>query len=145
MSTDPAPNSECIFCKIVAGEIPCFKIYEDDATLAFMDINPGNPGHCLVIPKNHAPDAYSIDAEDFAAVARTCTKVAPAVRDVVSPDGINLVQANGAGAGQSVFHVHMHILPRWKDDNLPMNWGHKPGDLDQAKALGEKIAARIAS
>lgn len=144
MASDTGNDPNCIFCKIVAGEIPCFKIYEDDATLAFMDINPGNPGHCLVIPKAHAPDAYSIDAEDFAAVARTCTKVAPAVRDVVSPDGINLVQANGEGAGQTVFHVHMHILPRKNGDELKMNWGHQPGDMDEAKALGEKIAAKIA-
>lgn len=139
MTSEP----ECIFCKIIAGDIPCYKIYEDGETLAFMDINPGNDGHCLVIPKEHGPDLYEISEAAISAAARTARKVARAVKAVVEPDGINLVQANGEGALQSVFHFHLHVLPRVIGDELKMNWGHSPGDLETIKALGEKIAAAM--
>ena len=98
MPTDP----DCIFCKIVAGAMPCFKLFEDAETLAFMDINPVHDGHCLVIPKAHYPTVFDIAPEAIAAAARTAARVAKAVSDVVKPDGLNLIQANGAGAGQSV-------------------------------------------
>src|SRR3979411_3192697 len=101
-----ASDPNCIFCKIVAGEIPCFKLFEDAETLAFMDINPVHDGHALVIPKAHAPHVFEIVPEDFAATARTAAKVAKAVNAAVQPDGINLMQADGEGAGQSVFHFH---------------------------------------
>lgn len=139
-----AADENCVFCKIVAGAIPCFKLWEDDRTLAFMDVNPGNPGHALAIPKAHAENLYAIAAEDLAATAATAQRVAKAVDTALSPDGINLVQANGPGAGQSVFHFHFHILPRARDDGLRMNWGHTPGDMDAIKAVYEKVLAAIA-
>src|ERR1051326_8312427 len=105
MASDP----NCIFCKIVKGEIPSFKLYEDEATLAFMDINPVHDGHCLVIPKAHHPTVFETPADIVAAVARASAKVAGAVDKAVRPDGLNLLQANGPGAAQSVSHFHVHI------------------------------------
>src|SRR5437763_14768204 len=106
MASDP----NCIFCKIVAGEIPCFKLFEDAETLAFMDINPANDGHCLVIPKAHSANVFAIAPEDFAAAERTATKVAKAFNAAVQPDGMTLIQANGEGDVQTVGHFHMHIV-----------------------------------
>jgi histidine triad (HIT) family protein len=136
-------NNDCIFCKIVAGEIPCFNVYEDEHTLAFMDINPANRGHALVIPKVHSPDLYESPDETLAATLATARKVARAVRATVNPDGLNLVQANGPGAAQSVFHLHVHIMPRFTGDELKLNWGLKPGDMDEIKTLSEEIARNI--
>lgn len=138
-----ADDANCIFCKIVSGAIPSFKLYEDAATLAFLDINPGNPGHALVIPKTHAANLYASADKDLAAVMATVRKVATAIEKTVKPDGLNLLQANGPGAAQSVFHFHMHILPRRLNDELRMNWGLKPGDKSEIAALAEKIRANL--
>lgn len=138
MTTD-----DCIFCKIVAGEIPCYKLYEDEHALAFMDINPANRGHALAIPKAHFPNLLESPDDVLAVTVATARKVARAVQKTVSPDGLNLVQANGPGAAQSVFHLHMHVIPRFTDDNLMLNWGINPGDMDEIKALSEQIAANI--
>ncbi len=137
MTSDPT----CIFCKIVAGTTPCFKIYEDGETLAFMDINPVHDGHCLVIPKAHYLTIFDLPAEAFAAAGRTAIAVAKAVNAAVKPDGLNLVQANGPGAAQTVPHFHLHILPRRMNDGLLINWTSKPGD----RAAIAEIAARIHS
>lgn len=139
MTTDP----ECIFCKIVAGQIPCFKLHEDAETLAFMDINPVHDGHCLVIPKAHHPTVFEIAPEAFAAVARTVIKVAGAVNGAVAPDGLNLLQSNGPGAAQSVPHFHIHVLPRRLGDDLKMSWTPTPGDRTHIAALAERIRARL--
>lgn len=139
MHTDPS----CIFCKIVAGQIPCHRLAEDEATLAFLDINPANPGHALVIPKTHAPNLVASADADLAAVMRTVRRVATAIDQVLHPLGINLLQANGEGAAQSVLHFHMHIVPRARGDELKMNWGLKPGDHKELAALAEKIRAAL--
>mgnify|MGYP003333555171 FL=1 len=136
-------DANCIFCKIVSGEIPCFKLYEDDLTLAFMDINPANEGHALVIPKEHWEDVYAIPSDLFGATVQTVQKIAQAVNTVLSPYGMNLVQANGKGAAQSVFHFHMHILPRAEADELKLNWGLRPGEMDAIKAVSERIKASL--
>ena len=138
-------DSDCIFCKIVQGEIPCFKLYEDEHTLAFMDINPANEGHALVIPRQHARDLMAIDPEPLAAVATTARRVARAVDAALGPAGMNLMQCNGEAAGQSVFHFHMHVLPRRVDDDLMMNWGIRPGDMDAIAGVAERIRAAIES
>jgi histidine triad (HIT) family protein len=135
------PN--CIFCKIVAGQIPCFKLYEDADTLAFMDINPGNDGHALAISKAHHADLYAMPPALLGAVAATAQRVAKAVKTALGPDGINIVQANGKGAEQSVFHFHLHVLPRRVGDELKMNWGHRAGDMARIKAAYEKVKAAI--
>ena len=135
------PN--CVFCKIVAGAIPSFKLYEDEATLAFMDINPVHDGHCLVIPKAHHPTLFETPMENVAAVARAATKVASAVEKAVRPDGLNLIQANGPGAAQSVPHFHIHILPRRLNDGLLINWALKPGDMKRIGECAEHIRALL--
>ena len=139
MSRDP----DCIFCKIVAGEIPSFTLFEDDATLAFMDINPANEGHALVIPREHATDLYAVSDEALAATVVTAKRVAAAVARALNPDGLNLVQCNGAAAAQSVMHFHVHVLPRITDDRLAMNWGLKLGDIDAIGRLAERIRVWI--
>jgi histidine triad (HIT) family protein len=139
MSSDP----ECIFCKIIAGEIPCFKLYEDEGTLAFMDINPANEGHALVIPKEHSADVYAITDAALSSTVVTVKNVAAAIAKTLSPDGVNLVQANGPAAAQSVFHFHMHVLPRRNGDELKLNWGLNPGDMDAIGELAERIRANL--
>jgi histidine triad (HIT) family protein len=136
-------DANCIFCKIIRGEIPSFKVFEDAKTFAFMDINPGNPGHCLAIPKFHSENIFSTPDEWVAATAATTRRVARAVQAALAPYGLNVVQANGPGAKQSVMHLHVHILPRAKDDNLLLNWGLVPGDMEKIKALAEKIRAHL--
>ena len=139
MMTDP----ECIFCKIIAGEIPSFKIYEDDDTLSFMDINPANDGHALVIPKEHSRDVHEVSAAALSATVRTAQRIASAIDKAMRPDGINLLQCNGAAAAQSVMHFHMHVLPRRGGDELKLNWGIEPGDMDAIGALAERIRACV--
>ena len=136
-------DSDCIFCKIIAGEIPCFKLYEDDDTLAFMDINPANEGHALVIPKEHSADMHAISDAALSSTVITVKKIAAAVAKTLSPDGLNVVQANGPAAAQSVLHFHMHVLPRGDGDGLNLNWGLKPGDMDAIGELAQRIRANL--
>jgi histidine triad (HIT) family protein len=136
-------DADCIFCKIVRGEVPSFKLYEDDKTLAFMDINPVNPGHALVVPKFHSPNLFRTPPEWVSAAILTTQKIAIAVQRTLNPYGMNILQANGPGAAQSVLHFHMHVVPRAKDDEMKMNWGLKPGDKDVLKALADQIKANI--
>lgn len=139
MTSDP----NCIFCKIVSGAIPCFKLYEDAKTLAFLDINPVNPGHALVVPKEHAPNLFESADSDLAAVMASVRRVSQAIEAEIKPYGLNLLQANGPGAAQSVMHFHMHIIPRRKDDNLTMNWTLRPGDKASLGALAERLKQRL--
>ena len=141
--TDLHLNEDCIFCKIIRGEIPSFKLYEDDLTYAFMDINPLNDGHALVIPKYHAENIYTTPDEWFGPTMSTVQRIASAVNKVVRPEGINILQANGPGAKQSVFHLHMHVIPRYADDGAGMNWEMKHGDMDAIGELAEQIVAAI--
>ena len=139
MNTDP----DCVFCKIVAGTIPCFKLFEDAETLAFLDINPVHDGHALVIPKAHYPTVFELPPEAFAAAGRTAIRVAAAVNAALAPDGLNLLQSNGPGAAQSVPHFHLHILPRRMNDGLVVNWTLKPGDRARIAEIAERIRARL--
>ncbi len=139
MTTDP----DCIFCKIVHGEIPCFKVYEDDETLAFMDINPVHPGHALVVSKSHHPTLFDMPDAAISACARTARKVAVAVRKTVEPDGINLLQCNGPAAAQSVLHFHLHVLPRKDGDRVPLNWIPRPGDMTEIGAMAQRIKGNL--
>ncbi len=138
-----ALDKDCIFCKIVRGEIPSFKLFEDDKTLAFMDINPINPGHALIVPKHHAPNIFETPDDWLAAAMVTTRRVARGVETALKPHGMNIVQANGPGAAQSVFHLHIHVVPRAKDDGIKMNWGIRPGNMDEIKAIAEKIKASL--
>lgn len=129
---------DCIFCKIVAGEIPSHTVYETDRTLAFLDINPATRGHTLVIPKTHAADLLSIGSDDVAATAQSVQAVARILQISLQPDGINVIQNNGAAAGQTAFHFHVHLIPRSTGDSAVRLW--QPGATDHA-ALGALAAA----
>lgn len=137
---------DCIFCKIVAGEIPSVKIYEDDRVLAFMDINPLNDGHILIIPKAHAATIHEITETDFLAVMSATHKLAAAVQKTLAPEGINILQLNGEAANQVVPHLHVHIVPRWSGDGLTVSqWNLVPGDMEKIKELADQIKSEIAN
>lgn len=136
-------DESCIFCKIVAGTLPCFKLFEDEATIAFMDINPVNPGHALAVAKGHWPTIDVIPPEVLAAVARTAQRVARAAMTALEPSGVNLLQSNGVGAGQSVPHLHVHILPRFPGDQVKLNWTYKPGDRGEIEAICNRLKAAL--
>ena len=130
MVTDPS----CVFCKIIAGELPSSRIAEDDRTIAFMDVNPASLGHALVVPRSHSTDLHSIDADDLAAVTATAQRVAGLAVELLDADGVNLLNCTGADAWQSVFHFHMHVIPRYAGqsdkDTLRVPWVETPGDPD---------------
>jgi histidine triad (HIT) family protein len=132
-------TTDCVFCKIRDGEIPSFKIYEDAKTLAFMDINPLNPGHCLVVTKNHAATIFDAEVADLQAAIATAKKVATAVRSAMQADGLNILQANGAAAFQSVSHFHFHVIPRFNNDGKGFDWKLVSGDKQQIVMNGERI------
>jgi histidine triad (HIT) family protein len=136
-------DAECVFCKIVAGRLPCFKLLDDEATLALMDINPVAPGHALAVAKGHYPTLDTIPPDMLAAVALTAQRVARAVAKVLEPEGINLVQSNGPGAAQSVPHLHVHILPRRRDDGVLLNWPLVAGDRAAIEAVYAKLKAAL--
>ena len=124
-------DPDCLFCKIVAGELPSQKIAEDERTFTFMDINPATRGHALVIPKEHARDVLEIEPEDLAAVARAAQQLARRVPERLGADGINLLNACGSAAWQTVFHFHIHVIPRYAGDPLKLPWTPAPGDGDE--------------
>jgi histidine triad (HIT) family protein len=136
-------SADCVFCKIVAGQIPSAKLFEDDQTLAIMDINPLNAGHCLVITKAHAATLFDAAPADLAAAITTAQRVAVAVQKALKPDGLNLFQSNGPGAFQSVPHFHMHVLPRVTNDGRGLDWKLVPGNRDEIMANAEKIKGAL--
>lgn len=135
--------SDCVFCRIRDGELPSMRIYEDDRVLAIMDINPINSGHCLVIVKAHAPTLWDADAADLAAVITAAQKIAVALKIAVKPDGLNMLQANGPAAFQSVPHYHLHLIPRWNNDGKGFDWPLIAGDRAQIQAVGERLREAI--
>ena len=141
--TEAHLDDDCIFCKIIRGEIPCFKVLEDADVLALMDVNPIAPGHVLVIPKHHAKDILETPLDCVGKAFAGAGRAARAVQKTLAPDGINIIQANGPGAKQSVFHLHVHVIPRGMDDGLSMNWELAPGDMDQIGRLAEQIASNV--
>lgn len=136
-------DADCVFCKIVAGKLPCFKLLEDETTIAFMDINPVNPGHALAVAKGHWPTVDVIPPDVLANVARTAQRVAKAAVEALAPAGVNLVQANGPAAGQSVPHLHVHIMPRRTGDDVSLNWTPVPGDMKEIEAVANKLRAAL--
>ena len=136
--------SDCVFCKIVTGQIPSTRVYEDDLVLAFMDIGAVNPGHVLVTLKPHAEDVYALDDAQATAVAHACTRVARAIRAAFAPAGLSVYQANGAPAGQTVFHFHVHLVPRHAGDGMALSWPVKNPPRDQLEANAAKIRAALA-
>jgi histidine triad (HIT) family protein len=136
-------SADCVFCKIRDGQIPSIKLYEDERTLAIMDINPINAGHCLVILKVHAPTVWDADPADLQAAIVAAKKVATALRETLKPDGLNMLQANGAAAFQSVPHYHLHVIPRWDNDGKGFDWQLVPGDRVQIQSIGERVRQAV--
>jgi histidine triad (HIT) family protein len=136
-------DADCIFCRIIRREVPSFRVFEDDRTLAFMDIHPANPGHVLVIPKLHSESLFALDPDDLTATVLLAQRVAQAVQKALQPYGLNIVQANGPGAAQSVPHFHWHVLPRAEDDRLLMNWPLQSGDMAAIADAAERIRASL--
>ncbi len=131
--------TDCVFCKIADGQIPASTVYEDEDCVAFMDIGQVNPGHVLVAAKRHAQDLYALDDAQAAAVARGVARVARAIRAAFAPEGLSVYQANGAAAGQTVFHYHVHLVPRFANDAMRFTW---PVQNPPREVL-EEHAARI--
>ena len=131
--------TDCVFCRIVAGQIPSTRVHEDEHTIAFMDIGQVNPGHVLVAVKKHAANLFELDDAQAAAVARASAKVARAIRAAFEPEGLSVYQANGKAAGQTVFHYHVHLLPRHAGDGMELTWPVK----NPPRATLEDYAARI--
>jgi len=135
---------DCIFCKIVSGEIASVKVYEDDRVFSFMDINPINEGHLLIIPKAHAATIHEITEADFLAVMSATHKLAAAVKKALNPDGINLLQLNGKAANQVVPHLHVHIVPRWFGDGITVSqWQLVAGDMEKIKGVAERVRGEM--
>ena len=130
-------KNNCVFCAIAAGEIPSFKVYEDDLVLAYLDINPFTKGHTLVIPKKHSTCLLDTDDNTLAAVIARVKKVAEHLKAALPCDGFNILQNNGAAAGQTVGHIHFHIVPRRNGD--PIEFANRPGDMEHLKALATRI------
>ena len=128
-----------IFTRIVHGEIPAVKVYEDEQTLAFMDINPASRGHILVISKEEYLDIFTIPLEVLAAVTQTVQRVAVAIRDGLRPDGLNILQNNGKASGQEVFHYHVHLIPRWKHDHVLEPWTPQQTNPNELQKVADEI------
>ena len=128
---------ECIFCDIIEGQSPAEVIFEDGETLAFMDINPANPGHTLIISKRHVRDIYELDGETAAAVMKATVRVARAIKSALQPDGMNLLQSNERAGGQDVFHFHIHVIPRWYGDGLRLA---RPPEVRRTMPIEEAAA-----
>ena len=133
-------DPECIFCKIVAGDLPATVVDEDERTIAFMDIAPATRGHALVIPRAHAPDLLSVDGEDLKATAVAAQRLAARAKKRLRADGVNLINACGAAAWQTVFHFHVHVIPRYEGDPLKLPWIPTQGDPQEIAAAAQELA-----
>jgi histidine triad (HIT) family protein len=132
-------DPDCIFCKIVAGELPATIVDEDERTVCFMDIAPATRGHALVVPREHSADLLSIEADDLAAVNLAAQRLAVRVKDRLGADGVNLMNSCGAVAFQTVFHFHLHVIPRYEGDGLRLPWVPAPGDADEIAAAAQEL------
>jgi histidine triad (HIT) family protein len=135
-------DPECIFCKIVAGDLPATVVDEDERTIAFMDIAPATRGHALVIPRAHAPDLLSVDGEDLKATAVAAQRLAARAKKRLRADGVNLINACGAAAWQTVFHFHVHVIPRYEGDPLRLPWVPEPGDPSVIAAAAQDLGRK---
>lgn len=134
-------DARCVFCRIVDGSVPSWTVHEDDRTLAFLDINPASPGHTLVIPKSHSEDLLDADADTVADVMRSARAVAELLDARLSPEGLTLFQANRPAGWQDVFHLHVHVVPRWVDDDLVKPWTPLPATPDSLESVAARLRA----
>lgn len=140
---DTSPPGSCIFCRLIAGEIPSARVYEDALTVAFMDLGQVNPGHVLVATRRHAVTLWDASAEEAAAVMHTAHRVAAAARTVFQPAGLMLLQANGAVAGQTVGHFHLHVVPRHAQDGIAYTWPRKDPAASVLADYAQRLAAEL--
>ncbi len=133
-------DPDCIFCKIVAGDLPATIVDEDERTLSFMDISPATRGHTLVIPRAHARDLLSVDGEDLEAVALACRRLAVRAKERLGADGVNLINSCGEMAWQTVFHFHVHVIPRYEGDPLRLPWVPAPGNPEEIAGAAQELA-----
>jgi histidine triad (HIT) family protein len=135
---------DCIFCKIIAGEIPAVKVLDEELVIAFMDINPSSKGHMLVVPKRHAENIFQISEGDLATLIKAIKKCAGAAKDALKAEGVTILQLNGKASDQIVPHLHVHVIPRWENDGLSIStWEMKPGDMEQIQDTAKKIREHI--
>jgi histidine triad (HIT) family protein len=132
-------DPDCLFCKIAAGEIPATRVREDERTIAFMDINPATRGHLLVIPREHAADLLEVGADDLAACLMAAKELAGRLTEKLGADGVNLLNSCGRDAWQTVFHFHVHVIPRYAGDPLRLPWVPEPGDRDEIAAAAAAL------
>ena len=132
--------ADCIFCKIVAGELPAAVVASDERAVAFLDINPATRGHTLVIPRAHVQDIHEIDSEDLAAATALAQTIAGRARERLGADGVNLLHSSGSAAWQTVFHFHIHVIPRYLGDPLRLPWVPAPGDPSEIAAAAAALA-----
>lgn len=132
-------DPDCIFCKIIAGELPGQIVDEDERTVAFMDISPATRGHALVIPRRHARDLLEVGPDDLSAVILAAQRLARRIHDRLDPDGVNLLNSCGRKAWQTVFHFHVHVIPRYADDPLKLPWVPAPGDAEEIAAVADQL------
>ena len=132
-------DPDCLFCAIIAGSIPSETIDSDDRTVAFMDVNPATPGHALVVPRVHSADLMEIEEDDLTASVLAAQRLAGRMKDVLDADGIDLINACGAAAWQTVFHFHIHVVPRYEDDPLKLPWVPEAGDADEIARIAAKL------
>ena len=132
-------GSDCLFCGIVAGDVPAQIVDSDEHTVAFMDINPATRGHALVVPRKHAADLFEISDENLEHTIVAARRLAGRIRGTLEPDGFNILNSSGAAAWQTVFHFHLHVVPRYEDDPLELPWVPSEGDPDEIAAIAEKI------
>lgn len=144
MFVDTSPPGECIFCRLIAGEIPAARIHEDELTIAFMDIGQVNPGHVLVASKRHAETLFDLEPAEASAMMHTAHRVAHAVRRAFDPPGLTLLQANGKAADQTVRHVHMHVVPRHEADGIALSWPRKDPPFDLLEQYAERLRSALA-
>jgi len=135
---------ECIFCKIINGEIPAVKVLDEELVVAFMDINPSSKGHMLVVPKNHVENIFEIPESDLRALIKAVKRCAKAVKVALNAEGITILQLNGKASNQIVPHLHVHVIPRWENDGLSIsNWEMKLGDMEEIKNIAQEIKKNI--
>ncbi len=133
-------DPDCIFCKIVAGELPATIVDEDERTIAFMDISPATRGHALVIPRVHSRDIFEASEEDLQATALAALRLARRAKERLDADGVNLLNSAGRAAWQTVFHLHIHMIPRYREDPLRLPWIPSPGDPEEIAAAAQELA-----
>lgn len=134
-------DENCIFCKIIAGEIPSTAVYEDEDFRAILDVNPAARGHVIILPKKHAANIFELDEAEAAKVFPIAKKIAAALMKTYHCDGVNILQNNGEAAGQTVFHLHVHVVPRYYGDGVNIMW--KPGETPDLQAVADEIKKNL--